>query len=196
MSKIPNSKPDLVRYLKEMKQVLYDKEWFKKAENFPVYYVWRGVKWEGELRYDITIIPPRMLGREFPKTKGHKHLQNFQELIQVLGRRAFYFAQKSRGKNIEDCYVIEAKKGDFVIIPPGYDHLTINPSKRELKMANWLSKKCKSDYSLFEKFQGACYYYTELGWIKNKNYVKIPSLRFEKPLKSRPKNLDFLRKCM
>ena len=187
-----SKKPDLVRYLKEMKEVLYDQDWFKTAKNFPVYYVWRGVKWEGDLRYDITIIPPRMLGQEFPKTKGHKHLNNFQELIKVLGGKAFYFSQKGKGKYIEDCYVVEAKKGNFVIVPTDYDHLTINPGKKKLVMANWLAKECKSDYSLFEKFQGACYYYTKSGWLKNKNYKKVPKLRFKKPLKKKPKNLNFL----
>ena len=188
-------KPDIVRYLKEMKDVLYNKKWFKGTKNFPVYYVWRGVKEENDLKYDITIIPPRMLGQEFPKTKGHRHLKDFQELIKVLEGEAFYFAQKGQGQFINDCYVVRAKKGGFVIIPPGYTHLTINPSKKKLVMANWLSKRCKSDYSLFEKFRGACYYYTKSGWIKNKNYDKIPPLRFEKPLKSIPKNLDFLKKC-
>jgi len=181
-----------VRFLNEMKNVLYDQNWAKNAENFEVYKVWRGVKKKNGLRYDITIIPPRMLGQEFPKTKGHKHLDNFQELITVLSGQAFYLFQKSRDKKVEDVYVIKAKKGDVIITPPGYDHLTINPSKKELKMANWISRKCQSDYSLFEKMQGACYYYTRKGWIKNKNYSKVPKLRFKKPLKEMPKNLDFL----
>lgn len=188
---IKSKQPD-VRYLNEMREVLYDREWAKRVKNFPVYYIWRGVKEKDGLRYDITIIPPKMLGREFPKTKGHKHLQNFQELMQVLEGKAFYFVQKGEGRNIKDCYVIEAKEGDLVIIPPGYHHLTINPGKRKLKMANWISKKCQNDYSLFEKMKGACYYYTKSGWIKNRNYAKIPKLRFEKPLKSKLKNLNFL----
>ena len=41
--------------------------------------------------------------------------------------------------------------------------------------------------------KGAGYFYTKRGWIKNKNYAKIPKLRIEKPLKSKPKNLDFLK---
>ncbi len=193
----------LIRYLSEMKDVLYDQKWAKNAPDFQVYYVWRGLKpgqspfrnlrEENDIRYDITIIPAKMLGQEFPKTKGHRHLNHFQELIQVLEGRAFYFAQRGQGKKIEDCYVIKAKKGNFVIIPPNVDHLTINPGGKKLVMANWIFKKVKSDYSLFEKFQGACYYYTKSGWIKNKNYDKIPNLRFEKPLKSKPKNLDFLK---
>jgi oxalate decarboxylase/phosphoglucose isomerase-like protein (cupin superfamily) len=41
--------------------------------------------------------------------------------------------------------------------------------------------------------KGGCYYYTKSGWVKNKNYEKTPELRFEKPLKSIPKNIDFLK---
>ena len=117
--------PTIIRSLKEMKSVLYDQKWYKKAKNFPVYYVWRGVKWEGDLRYDITIIPPKMLGQEFPKTKGHHHLNHFQELYQVLEGETFYFIQKGKGKNVKDCYVIKAKKGDFIIIPFNAGHLKI-----------------------------------------------------------------------
>lgn len=184
--------PTIIRSLKEMKSVLYDQKWYKKAKNFNVYYVWRGVKWEKDLRYDITIIPPKMLGQEFPKTKGHKHLNNFQELITVLEGQALYLAQWGKGNKIEKIEVIKAKKGDWIIHPPNCHHLTINPSKKNLIMANWLSKKCKSDYSLFEKYQGAGYYYTKQGWIRNKNYKSGPKLKYKKPLKKEPKNLDFL----
>jgi len=176
-----------------MKEVLYDKEWFKKTKNFPVYFVWRGVKWKQDLRYDITVIPPRMLGTEFPKTKGHKHLNNFQELITVLKGEAFYISQWGKENKINKIEVIKAKKGDWVIMRPNCEHLTINPTKKTLVMANWLSKKCKSNYSLFEKYHGAGYYYTKLGWIKNKNYAKIPKPRFKKPLKKKPKTLNFLK---
>jgi len=41
--------------------------------------------------------------------------------------------------------------------------------------------------------KGAGYFYTKSGWIKNKNYGKVLQLRFERPLKSKPKNLDFLK---
>ena len=192
-SQIPNSKPDLVRSLREMKEVLYDQKWFNSARDFNVYYVWRGVKEVGELRYDITTIPPKMLGKEFPKTKGHKHLNNFQELITVLEGEAYYLSQWGKGNKINKIEVVKAKAGDWFIVPLGCDHLTINPGKKRLVMANWISKKCKSDYSLFEKYQGAGYYYTKQGWVKNKNYKTVPKLKFKKPLKRKPKNLDFLK---
>ncbi|MCK4454280.1 glucose-6-phosphate isomerase [Candidatus Parcubacteria bacterium] len=180
-----------IRYLDDMKSVLYDQKWAKNAPNFELYYMHRGLKKKGELRYDITIIPSRMLGKEFVKTKGHYHIGKFQELYKVLEGQAIFLMQK--GKNIvEDVCIIKAKKNEIVIIPSNYGHITINPSKKTLKMANWISKRCKSDYKPIEKMKGAGYFYTKTGWIKNKNYKKITKLRFEKPLKKIPKNLDFL----
>lgn len=177
-----------------MKNVLYDQKWVKDAPNFEVYYIWRGVKKKGDLRYDITIIPPKMLGQEFVKTKGHQHSKKYSELYIVLEGKAIFLIQKSKNNLlVEDIFAVKTKKNDIVIIPPHYGHLTINPSKKELKIANWLNKKCQNDYRLFEKKQGACYYYLKSGWLKNKNYKKIPKLRFEKPLKSMPKNLGFLK---
>ena len=189
---LKNQKPD-IRYLNDMKEVLYDKKLVQTAKNIPLYYMYRGLKEKNNLRYDITIMPSQMLGKEFVKTKGHKHRGHFQELYIVLKGKAIYLMQKGKDKIIEDVFFVSAKKGEAVIIPSNYAHVTINFSSTELKMANWISKKCKSDYKQFEKTEGACYYYTESGWIKNKNYVKIPKLRSKKPLRSIPQNLDFLK---
>jgi glucose-6-phosphate isomerase len=189
---IKNKKPD-IRYLNEMRKVLYDKKWAKTAPNFEVYYMYRGIKKKDSLRYDITLLPPKMLGKEFVKTKGHEHSGNYGELYIVLKGKAFYLIQKYKNQKIEDVYIVRARRSEAVIIPSGYGHITINPSKKEeLIEANWLVQKCQNIYKLFEKKQGACYYYTRRGWIKNKNYGKIPKLYFKKPLKSIPKDLSFL----
>jgi len=193
------------RYLDEMREVLYDKKWAKTAKNFPLYYMYRGIKnraphqilvrgegeeenkvlfaHENDLRYDITVIPSLMLGNEFIKTKGHEHSNKYEEVYQVLKGKAIYLIQKWKRNKIEDVFAIKAEKNDFVVIPPYYGHITINPSNQELREANWISKKSKNNYHLFEKKQGACYYYTKSGWIKNKNYGRIPKLRFKKSLK-------------
>jgi len=199
-----------------MKSVLYDKEWAKNAPNFELYYMHRGVKKKGEftllnnsaksgiaakrhltgLRYDITIIPPRILGKEFVRTKGNRNSKNFQELYIVLEGKAIFLMQKTqRGKIniIEDIVAVNAKKGEIVIFPPKYAAITINPSKKTLKVANWISEKNKNIYKELEKMKGAGYFYTKTGWKKNKNYKKIPKLRLEKPLKKMPTNLDFLK---
>ncbi|MCX6765064.1 MAG: glucose-6-phosphate isomerase [Candidatus Nealsonbacteria bacterium] len=186
--------PD-VRKLKDMEKVVYDKEWFKTANpDLELYYMYRMIEEKNGLRYDITVIPANMLGKEFTKTKGHNHAGYYGEIYIVLEGEGIYFLQKGDENNIEDVCVVRAKKGDVISIPAGYGHVTINPNKtQELKMANWVKKEDKGNFSLFEKNQGACYYFTEQGWIKNENYKNIPELRFEEPLKSVPENLDFLK---
>lgn len=189
---LKNLKPD-IRYLDELRGLLYDKEWGKTAPNFELYYMYRALKVKDGLRHDITIVPPKMLGKEFVKTKGHHHAGFYGELYIVLEGEAFYLFQKGDENKIEDVCVVRAIKGDSVIVPAGYGHVTINPSDKELKMANWVKKEDKGNFSLFEKMRGACYYYTKEGWIKNENYKFIPPLREEQPLKSIPQNLDFLK---
>lgn len=184
-----------IRYLDDMRMVLYDKEWAKNASNLELYYMYRGIKKKGGLRYDITILPAKMLGQEFVKTKGHEHSGSYGEVYIVLEGKAIYLLQRSQGKKIKDVYALRAKKGEVAVIPPYYGHVSINPSKKDLKEANWCAENCKNNYYLFEKMRGACYYYTKSGWIKNKNYKSVPKLRFEKPLRSMPKNLNFLKRA-
>lgn len=186
--------PD-IRRLNDMREILADKNFAKNSPNIDLYFMYRGLEKKGELRYDETIVFAKMLGKEFNKTKGHYHVSAHPEIYTVLKGRAIYLLQKrNKSGQIEDVYVVEAKAGEWVIMPPFYGHVAINPSETEnLKMANWISDNCKSDYLPYEKLQGACYYYTENGWIKNENYKTVPELRFEKPLKSIPEDLDFLK---
>ena len=188
---ITNLKPD-VRHLDELRGLLYDTEWEKTAPNLELYYMYRVLKEEDGLRYDVTIIPAKMLGSEFIKTKGHNHQGFYGEIYSVLDGEGYYLFQKGDGEKIDDVCVIKAKKGDIIPIPAGYGHVTINPSDKDLKMANWVKKEDKASFSLFENMHGACYYYTKQGWVKNENYKSVPELRFEGPLKEVPQDLSFL----
>ncbi len=194
-----------IRLLKEMEKVVFDKEFVKKFPNLKLYYVYRDRKKDADLRYDITLMPSRMLGREFVRTKGNRNSRGYQELYTVLKGKAIFLMQKAKGKIVEDIVAVEAKPGDWVIVPPNYAVITINPSKKTLKTGNWVSEKTKNIYRELEAMGGASYFAVaekskaksqelKIKWIKNKNYQKIPKLRFEKPLKQRPENLDFLRK--
>jgi glucose-6-phosphate isomerase len=191
MTKLQDLKPD-VRHLSDMENVLYDKDWAAKSPNLELYYMYRGVEEKDDIRYDITVIPSQMLGQEFVKTKGHQHCGDFQEIYSVLEGKAIFLMQKQNNGRIEDVFAVQAQSGQSIVIPSGYGHVTINPDETELKMSNWVNKKCVGDYGVFEKLTGACYYYTKSGWIKNKNYQEVPELRFEEPLKSAPTDLNFL----
>jgi glucose-6-phosphate isomerase len=184
-----------IRHLYDMKSVLYDQKWVKSAINCELYHMHRGLKKKGDLRYDITIIFAKRLGQEFNRTKGNRNSKNYQELYTVLEGKAIFLMQKiQRGRTdiIEDIVAIEARKGESVIFPAKYAAITINPGNKELKIANWVSEKNNNVYKELLEMKGAGYFYTKSGWKKNKNYKIVPKLRFEKPLKQIPSNLDFL----
>ena len=183
-----------IRHLYEMIPVLYDQKWAQQADpNQPLYYMYRGIKRKNGLRYDITVIPTKLLGNEFVKTKGHRHIGNYQELYEIIEGEAIVLIQKEEEGIISDIQAIKSKPGDIIIIPSNYAHITINPGQTDLKMGNWVSENCHSDYQPIEKFGGAGYFYTTDGWIKNRNYSRVAELKFGKPLAKMPSDLSFLK---
>ncbi len=183
-----------VRQLKEMQKVLYDKDFARKNGSLELYEVHRNLKKDGDLRYDVTVIKPLMLGQEFVRTKGNCNSMGFQELYTVLEGEAIFFLQKFQEKKVEKAVALKAKAGQWVIVPPYYWVVTINPSSETtLETGNWVSNNTENMYKALEKTGGQCYYYTLQGWVKNNNYEIVPELRFEAPLEKRPESLDFLR---
>lgn len=182
-----------IRKIKDIEKVLFDERTAKANPEQELYYMYRGIKDENGLRYDITVIPPYLMGDEFVKTKGHFHSSGHAEIYIVLEGEAIFLMQKGIDE-VEDVYAVKANTGDVVIVNKGYGHITINPSAREtLKLANWVSDECISDYEPIENKKGASYFYTIKGWVKNNNYKEVPEIRFEEPLKEAPKNLNFLK---
>lgn len=187
--------PD-IRMLHDMKEVVYDKEWFRSVEDFELYYMFRHLSRSQEdlrkinrnhLRYDITMIPPNMFGKEYIKTAGHYHpnvpdqKMSYPEVYQVLEGEATYLLQKHIGDEVTDTVVIKAKKGDIALIPPDYGHVTINTSDKVLKMANWVCCDFSSSYAPFRDMEGGAYYLLESGFIKNHRYEKLPNVRYIAP---------------
>ena len=184
--------PD-IRMLNDMKDVIYDKEWLKKSKNMELYYMYRDLALSDEdreimrrekLRYDITLIPSMNLGMEFIKTYGHYHPEidglgiSYAEVYEVIEGEAHYLLQKLENGRIVDVVLIKAKKLDKVIIPPNYGHITINPGKNTLIMANFVSSEFSSIYEpIKEKGGGAYFELTDGRLIRNENYGRIPDIR-------------------
>ncbi|MFA4934377.1 MAG: glucose-6-phosphate isomerase family protein [Candidatus Methanoperedens sp.] len=186
----------IVRMLFDMKEVIYDREWLAGANNIELYYMYRELSLskkdaltmkEHGLRYDITVIPPRMMGCEFVKTAGHYHpfvpgtTATFPEIYEVLNGEAHYLMQKPEDDKIKDVILVKAGEGDKVIIPPGYGHLTINASNRVLKMANWVARDFESAYTPIKEKGGGAYFILENGIVKNPQYSKVPEIRLLEP---------------
>jgi glucose-6-phosphate isomerase len=191
-----------VRKLHDMEDVLFDKEWFDATDerNKDLYYMFRDLaKNDTELemikahhlRYDITVIPPGMLGSEYTKTVGHYHPEvpgtdiSYPEIYQVLEGSATYLLQKvENGEEdiVLDVAIIEAKKGDLVIVPPKYGHVTMNASETTLEMANWVCRDFSSIYEPIKRLSGASYFLLKDGFAKNPLYKDVPPIRYLKPL--------------
>ncbi|MFH1655411.1 MAG: glucose-6-phosphate isomerase family protein [Candidatus Omnitrophota bacterium] len=179
-----------VRTIEQMKDVLLDKSLKEPKE---LYYMYRDVAFDkdrdaekkNQLRYDITIIKPDMLGKELMKTAGHYHPGNYPELYEVISGEAWCIQQKPSKddyKKIEDVIWVKAKTGDKIICLPGYGHILINPSKTEsLITSNWVGTKFSSDYSLYKEGQGAAYLFIEetgkLKIEKNKFFTEVVAIR-------------------
>lgn len=156
----------------------------------PVYSMYRNVarsaedrRWmdERQIRFDITMIPPRDLCGEYIKTKGHYHPDDpsgtgYPELYEVLAGEAHYLIQT---KDCSDVVMISARAGEIVVVPPGYGHVTINPSRNAvLEMANIVSSRFSSDYLGYETRRGAAYFEMANGkFVKNPAYPERTALR-------------------
>jgi glucose-6-phosphate isomerase, archaeal len=188
--------PD-VRKLSDMRDVIYDIDWLKSAPDVDLYYMYRDLAMSRNdrslmldhgLRFDITVIPPGRLGVEYVKTAGHYHpcvpgtCCTYPEVYEVLRGTAHYILQKCEDDRIVDVVMVEAGEGDHVLIPPGYGHVTVNPSNKELKMSNWVSRDFSSLYEPYKKCGGAAYFeLADGGLIPNGRCDHMPDIRFLKP---------------
>ncbi len=190
----PLPEPD-IRLADELRPVLANPDCQCDGE---MYYMYRDVAgsdsdriWlRGQgIRYDITVIPPRDLCGEYIKTAGHYHPENpegagYPEIYEVLKGNAHYLLQ---AHNLSQVIVVDAYAGDLVMVPPGFGHVTINPTKDTvLQMANLVSSRFQSDYREYQKLRGAAYYEMTTGdFLKNPSYPDLPSLRRVKASKYR-----------
>ncbi len=164
----------------------------------PLYYMFRDLamteedrKWlqTRSIRFDITVIPPRILCGELVKTKGHHHPPNrsgteYPEIYEVFGGTGHFLLQN---RSLSEIFLIEAGAGDKILIPPGFGHVTINPGGTDLVMANLVSRGFPSDYQAFETHQGAAYYeMAGLEFVKNPRYPEVSKIGFVRRGNIRP----------
>ncbi|MEK6843487.1 MAG: glucose-6-phosphate isomerase family protein, partial [Candidatus Micrarchaeota archaeon] len=135
-------RPD-VRQLRQMLDVVFDQNAARQMGQYtPMYYMFRDAKRKedsaileaNKLRYDITVLPPMKIGREFNKTYGHYHEMatsklSFPELYEVLHGEAFYLLQQKFSmvsNEVSMVYLVHAKAGDKLIVHKNFWHISIN----------------------------------------------------------------------
>jgi len=171
-----------VRRISDLKDVLLD----PPEEEGDAYYMFRDVcrpedreKFEAHaVRYDITVIPPGTIGKEYIKTFGHYHPEagyglSYPEIYEVLDGEALFLLQT---RDASDFIAVRAGKGDVAVMLPNYGHVTVNTGTKPLIMANLVSSKFSSEYGAVREKHGFAWYYTTEGWVKNPHYDTHPEI--------------------
>ena len=199
------------RKISDIKEIIYDQNWVNSLKNnCDLYYMYRDFTRKEDkplfikynIRFDITLIPPRSIGKEFNKTAGHFHPDarvgySYPEAYEVMAGKGVYLLQKdSKNNEIIELRIVKAKAGDQILIPPGYGHITINPTKNKtLVMNNLVSSKFNSNYEPIKNKKGASYFLLKNGkWIKNTEYSEEILIKKIKPKRivDKPFYLSFL----
>jgi glucose-6-phosphate isomerase, archaeal len=183
------------RTLQEMRSVLMDP--IASSDREELYYMHRDVHMPDHeqiirnsgARYDITVIPPAMIGEEFNKTVGHYHPMKdgtqfaYPEVYEVLHGKGLVLLQKMDNdfKKVITVIALEIKAGDKIVYPPNYGHILINTGTEPLVTSNWVAQDFKSLYTQVSDYQGMAYYvvadkngYT---FVANPKYGSVPPVR-------------------
>jgi len=153
------------------------------------------------LRYDITVILPRSIGKEYIKTAGHYHPTKpgtnvaYPESIEVISGHGYFILQKKDKDDdglIKEIYLVEALPGEKIIFPPGFGHSTINAFNEPLVISNIEANTFSNDYEGFRRHRGAGYWLLEgdtpdnTEIEKNTFYTSVPEVKKIRP-KEQPK---------
>lgn len=189
-----------IRTIYQMAAVLLDK---KIQEPEELYYMYRDIYRDSDrsilerhnLRYDVTVIKPFYLGKEFMKTAGHYHPGDFGELYEVVFGQCFCLLQRPNLRDpriIEEVIFVEAVAGQKIVIPPGFGHILINPGPEYLVTSNWVSSCFESRYELYRKAQGAAYFVTTSNRASEATpYLKIMARIIKNPYFKKVANINF-----
>lgn len=137
------------------------------------------------IEYDVTIIAPRPMGWERPKTHGHIHIRpaepgaGFAEVYQVLaGKAGFLFQDLGPGPSSHEAVLVEAAAGDAVVIPPQRYHVTINLGSTVLVVADAICRASEDEYSALRAAHGMAFLLAMSGdVVPNPSYRNVPELR-------------------
>src|SRR4030042_1228959 len=103
--------PFTTRMLSQLDEVLMEE--LHPEDDKPIYLMFRDVYRTDDLRYDITVVASRVLGKEYARTYGHYHpiaedKMTYPEVYQVLFGEAKFVLQKQNRDLSTDVIVVDA----------------------------------------------------------------------------------------
>jgi glucose-6-phosphate isomerase len=188
------------RVLDELTEVYLDQEACQGSQ--PAYWMYNGVLRRADLprltdlpvRYELTLFPDMTIGRERVKTLGHIHAPDpvsgidFPEICEVLVGTAHFLFQKLdlSGPSAPSAFFVEVKAGEKMVIPPGYEHLTINPNSGPMLFSDVVTRGLSGIYNNLRAAHGGAY--LEVVENSSTHFIQNPAYTTAAPLrKASPK---------
>ncbi len=155
-----------------------------------VYHVYEGIHLKSEKEQilrsgfgiDVTMLWPGRLTREWSKTAGHSHTGFrrsvvFGELVEVVNGEGIFLLQSVRNDRISEIFVISAMAGDWVMIPPGFEHVTLNTGEDVLALSFVHPQDIYLDYEGMARHRGAGLWIGPEGYRVNSSYQDTGVIR-------------------
>ncbi len=150
---------------------------------------------ENNLKYDLLIIPPGLLGIEFIKSHifytPESHIRNrlrFSSVVEAINATTTILMQKiipnfeeEDQPTIEEGILIELKAGEKFAIPEGYYYTFINASEEPIILSRLYKNYNIADYTQDERTYTMAYFCIRKNarqeLVYNPKFRKIPSIK-------------------
>lgn len=161
-----------VRRMKDMRELFRDSSDFE--DEYPLYYMYNGIYRkahkaifkEQHIRYEYTILMPQSIHGEMMKAHGHIHgihpikKTRHMEAYEILQGTGFFELFTYKEQSIQ-VIMLKVKKGDYLIIPSDYYHLSINTGKDPFIFGDLIIEDANSEYGHLKEKKGAPVYVME-----------------------------------
>jgi oxalate decarboxylase/phosphoglucose isomerase-like protein (cupin superfamily) len=180
---------DLVRRLADMRDVVADK--VGRRGRRIEYHMLNGVRQRNDthladlpLRYELTALAGHAIGWEAAKTLGHVHVcppggsTGYPEVVEVLHGEAGFLIQDLadglKGPRARRAWLVRARPGDQVVLPPDLAHVTIDLGAGPLVFSDVIDRRARGIYSGVAASHG-------FGWYVGADGGLRPNPRFAQP---------------
>jgi glucose-6-phosphate isomerase len=139
------------------------------------------------LRYELTAMPGSPLGWEAAKTLGHVHVSppgtsvGYPEIVEVLHGEAGFLIQDlsltADGPRSRRAWLVRARPGDWVVLPPDLAHVTIDLGAGPLVFSDVIDRRARGIYDGVAQAHGFAWYVASDGTLRpNPRYGAPPQL--------------------
>jgi glucose-6-phosphate isomerase len=131
------------------------------------------------MRYELTVLADRPIGRERPKSLGHVHVGGYPEVCEVLAGTAGFLVQDLLpGPRATFAALVTVRPGERIILPPILHHGTISLAGDPLVFSDVIHRRSSGEYATIAAARGLAWFIDISGTaFPNPHYAGVPPLQ-------------------